>query len=344
MTVPSISAVLVAWNAGDTLAACVESLRIAAVNAGTTLELVVVDNASDDGAVEAVAWSARDRVVRNPVNAGYGVAASQGLALATAPWVLLANPDLVVSPDFLRALERAAFDAPDHVATLVPELRFSATGSVVNCRGVTFDTIGVPAEVDAGRPVAKTPSTRSPLGGSSGCCLLRADAVRAVGGLELVYFAYLEDVDLAVRLARAGYQARLVEDAVAFHHGSAAAGAISPLKTYLVARNRRLLFRLEGPHGVGARLRRTLIEIAHGVTSSLLSSSLTPWSGRADALRLRRYTRFVGRSRRLYDVRNAAPAATRPPSLASTLARKRAVVGAAERHEEGVDAPVANDD
>ena len=70
-----------------------------------------------------------------------------------------------------------------------------------------------------------------PLGGSSGCCLLRLEAVRSLGGLELAYFAYLEDVDLGARLARAGYGARLVRDAVSWHQGSASAGPTSPLKT-----------------------------------------------------------------------------------------------------------------
>jgi GT2 family glycosyltransferase len=68
----------------------------------------------------------------------------------------------------------------------------------------------------------------------------------------LAYFAYLEDVDLAARLARAGYGARLVPDAVSWHQGSASAGPTSPLKTFLVARNRRILFRLEAPDTLGA--------------------------------------------------------------------------------------------
>ena len=173
-----------------------------------------------------------DTLVRNPVNGGYGLAASQGLARADAPWALLANPDLVVSPRFFGHLLEAARSAPAAVATLVPEMRYAARPDIVNCRGLTMDAAGIPAEIDAGQPADVAPTENEPLGGSSGCCLLRLESVRQLGGLELVYFAYLEDVDLAVRLARAGHRSRLVSDAVAWHQGSASAGPVSPLKTF----------------------------------------------------------------------------------------------------------------
>jgi N-acetylglucosaminyl-diphospho-decaprenol L-rhamnosyltransferase len=328
MTVPDVSAVVVAWNSGDSLVACADSLRDAASRANARLQLVVVDNASDDDAVERVELQAADVLVRNPVNGGYGLAASQGLARADAPWALLANPDLVVSPTFFEHVLAAAQSAPESVATLVPEMRYAARPDIVNCRGITMDEAGIPAEIDAGKPaIAAGPG--EPLGGSSGCCLLRVEAVRSLGGLELAYFAYLEDVDLAARLARAGYGAQLVPDAVSWHQGSASAGPTSPLKTFLVARNRRILFRLEAPSTLGARLARLPVELGHGLVSSTFSSVTAPWRGRLDAIRLHRYTAFVHRARTTYDDRSTRPHLTRRATLTETLRRKRTVTGAA---------------
>jgi GT2 family glycosyltransferase len=330
MTAPDISAVVVAWNAGETLATCVASLRASAGEAGARLQLVLVDNASDDGAVEAVPLEDDDVTIRNPVNAGYGVAVSQGAALASARWVLLVNPDVVVSPSFFGHLADAAALARDDVSTLVPEMRYELEPGTVNCRGISVDELGVPAEVDAGQPVTVA-ALGAPLGGSSGCCMVRRDAIRVLGGFELVYFAYLEDVDLAVRLARAGYRAELVADAVAWHRGSATAGPTSPLKTFLVARNRRLFFRLEGPAGLRCRLRRSIVEVGHGLVSSAIGAPGAPWLGRFDALRLRSYTSYVRRARRRFDPRWSVPPSTSRVSLRSTLRRKRAATRAA-RH------------
>ena len=328
MTSADVTAVLVAWNAGDSLIECAASLREAAERAGARLQLVIVDNASDDDAIERVGLHEGDTLVRNPVNGGYGLAASQGLAHAVAPWVLLANPDLILSPSFFVHLLDAARDAPANVATLVPEMRYAARPGIVNCRGVTMDEIGVPAEVDAGRPTDALDLHVEPLGGSSGCCLLRLESIRRLGGLELAYFAYLEDVDLAVRLARAGNESRLVPDAVAWHQGSASTGPISPLKTFLVARNRRILFRLEAPHGIRARLARLPVELGHGVVSSTLSSRTPPWRGRLDAVRLCPYTTFVRAARAAHDDRSTRPRFTRRATLRSTLRRKRTITDA----------------
>jgi len=321
-----ISAVIVAWNAGESLAACVESLRESSKRVGATVQVVIVDNASTDGAVESVPVEAGDVVIRNPVNAGYGVAVAQGIGRSSAQWILLTNPDLIVDPWFVNSLLIASREAAPDVATLVPELRFAARPDVVNCRGLTVDEVGVPAEVDAGTQVgSRAVETAIIVGGSSGCCLLRADHVRTLGGPEPMFFAYLEDVDLALRLRYAGYQTIFVPEAVAFHEGSASTGARSPLKVFLVARNRRLLFRLHGPRSLRATSWRALVDTAHAVYSTL-GTPLAPWAGRLEALRFRRYTAFLRRARKRSEPRRAD--FDRPPraSLMATLRRKRRVI------------------
>ena len=326
MTAPRVSAVVVAWNAGVSLAQCVDSLRLSARRADEPLQIVVVDNGSTDLAVEELDLAPGDVVVRNPLNAGYGVAATQGLARSRAPWILLVNPDVVVDPDFVGALLAASNAVAENVATLVPEMRFASRPDLVNCRGVTVDEIGVPAEVDAGAPVGPPIVPTVPvLGGSSGCCLLRAAHVRRLGGPEPGFFAYLEDVDLALRLDCAGYGSTFVADAIAFHEGSAAVGSQSPLKVHLVARNRRLLFRLHGPRGLRATALRALVDIAHGAYSSI-STPVAPWAGRLEALRYGRYLRFLRRSRGAGRCIGTYPRPRRA-TLRETLRRKSRILG-----------------
>jgi GT2 family glycosyltransferase len=289
---------------------------------------VLVDNGSTDGSADAIALEDDDVRIRNALNAGYGVAATQGMARARALWILLVNPDIVVAPEFLAAILGAAASAPEDVATLVPEMRYASERTRVNSRGVTVDDIGIPAEIDVGAPVSDGLEPRGVVGGSSGCCLLRARALHELGGPEPVFFAYLEDVDLALRLQRLGMHAELVPSAVAWHEGSASTGQGSPLKTFLVARNRRILFRLQGPATLRARAWRLLIDVAHGLVSSVGRSPSAPWVGRADALRLRTYTRFVRRARRRYEPAVARPPVTPRAGLRETLRRKRTVSGA----------------
>jgi N-acetylglucosaminyl-diphospho-decaprenol L-rhamnosyltransferase len=300
----------------------VEALRASAEASGARLQIVVVDNASSDGAVESLTCFSHDVVVRNSVNAGYGVAAAQGTHRAAAPWILLLNPDCRIAEGFVGALLDATRRAGDDIATLVPDMRFAANPLVVNCRGIGVDDTGVPYEIGAGLDLSEAPVPREPFGGSSGCCLVRAEALRAVGGVELAFFAYLEDVDLSWQFRRAGFRAQFVSSAVALHEGSASTREGSSLKTYLVARNRRLLFRLNGPHTARARAARTVVEIGHGVVSSLSGAGLAPWRGRLAALTLRRYARFVRKARSLRLERADVSFSPRP-SLRAALQRKR---------------------
>lgn len=332
MNRPDLSAIIVAWNSGRTLGECIDSLRSSAKRAEAAIEFVLVDNGSKDGSVDAAPLDARDVVVRNGINAGYGVAAAQGLALATSPWLLLVNPDVVVAPEFVRAMLDATRDVPADVCALVPDMRYQSNPSLVNSRGLTVDRIGVPAELDAGTSVDAEARATEVFGGSSGCCLVRAEAIRVVGGLEPGYFAYFEDVDLACRLQRLGLKAQLVPGAIVFHEGSASTGEGSPLKTFLVARNRRLTFRINGPRTLRARVARVPVEVGH-VLYSLSGGSLAALSGRHDALRLRSYATFVRRSRALVDVGSSEPPFSRRGGLLETLRRKRAIVDSVRRHD-----------
>jgi GT2 family glycosyltransferase len=324
MNAPVMSVVLVSWNSEDALADCILSLRESAERAGEPVELIVVDNASADGSRTRASELGADVVVANPVNAGYGVAAAQGIARATTAWALLLNPDIVVDRVFVSALAAAIRAAPADVATLVPDLRFASDRSIVNCHGIEVDETGVPGEVDSGADAAGLDPGRSDVfGGSSGACLLRLSAVREVGGIEPAFFAYFEDVDLAWQLRRAGYRASFVAGALAFHEGSASLGADSPLKAFLVARNRRVLFRLDGPHTFRARVRRTVVELGHATVMTLSGAAGAPWRGRADAVRLRTYTSFVRESRRRGRT-VVEPTLAPPVPLLRMLRRKRA--------------------
>lgn len=325
MSGTALAAVIVSWDSGESLDRCLRALVASADAASTKIELIVVDNGSSDSSGDR-AREFGAKVITNPLNAGYGVAAAQGLAAIESPWVLLLNPDIVVAPRFVGELLRVAASTPADVATLVPDVRFASDHEIVNCRGIAVDDAGVPAEVAAGLPATPIPEIRDVFGGSSGACLLRVEALCAVGGVEVEFFAYLEDVDLAWRLRRMGYRALLIPTAVAYHEGSVSVGEGSPTKTFLVARNRRILFYLNGPHTVRARAWRVVVEAGHAAATAASGSASATWGGRLDAVRLRPYTRFVRRSRALADGELSRVVILQPrQGLLETLRRKRRV-------------------
>jgi glycosyltransferase involved in cell wall biosynthesis/GT2 family glycosyltransferase len=332
--IPDLTVVIVSWNSSESLSASLGALRRSAAAVGASLEIVVVDNGSADDSKRVAAEAGADTIVENPINAGYVVAASQGIALARAPWIMLANPDLTVSDDFVGIMLEAARSASADVASLVPDIRYAANPAVVNSRGIEVDEIGIPAESDAGREADSLAGPVEVFGATSSGCLLRRDALVAVGGLEPLYFAYLEDVDVAWRLRKRGYRALVVPGALALHEGSVSTGEGSWLKAFLVARNRRAVFRLHGPLSLPARTLRTVTEIGHATVQALSGSGTASIRGRIAALRTRRYTRFLRASNRITGMPDRTRIALVPrQTLNEALRRKRSAASLMSRGE-----------
>jgi GT2 family glycosyltransferase len=291
---PRVAAIIVTWNAASDLPGCIDALRHAgrSVRAGVSLEIIVVDNASTDRSAEIAASLSVDAILKNGTNAGYAVAACQGAAMARADWLFFLNADVRLDPMCLDHLLQVVHH--NRLAeSVTPELVYAADPRLINSQGLSVDATGLPAEVGNGertRPHAAPFEVFSATGAS---WLMSADAFAKVGGFEPVYFAYLEDVDMGWRLQRSGVKTLCVPAARGTHIGSSSTGDRSPLKAYLVARNRRILVGRHGPHSLQARLFRTAAEIGHCLASILLSRSLAPVRGRRDALALRRYIRFL---------------------------------------------------
>jgi GT2 family glycosyltransferase len=334
VSIPEITAVFVAWNSGESLATSIGALRRSAAAAGATIEVVVVDNASAEESRRLAAAAGADVLVDNPLNGGYVVAASQGIALGRGDWTMLVNPDLTVSEGFIGAMLAAARSSGPQVACLVPDVRYASDPTVVNSRGIAVDAVGVPAENGAGQTAAESAGLSEVFGPSTSCCLIRRSALTDVGGLEPLYFAYLEDVDVGWRLRKKGHRTLVVPNALALHEGSASIGEGSWLKTYLVARNRRALFRLHGPFGARARLLRELTEAGHALIQAFSGGGTAPARGRLAALRTRRYTRFLRASNRVTGIPDDARVPlVRRQTLGEALRRKRTAAALMHRRD-----------
>ena len=106
---PVLDVVIVNWNGGGLLRACLASL--AAAQDGAAVQVTVVDNASTDGSTEGLPPLPRPlRLICNAENVGFGRACDQGAAAGNAPAILFLNPDTQVAPDAL-GLARSALMA-----------------------------------------------------------------------------------------------------------------------------------------------------------------------------------------------------------------------------------------
>ena len=225
---PDIRVVVVTYSPGDTLAKLLSSL------AGSTSrphQVILADNGSTDGSIEAAALAEPGRVhiTRTGGNLGYGGAANVGAVASEAPWLVIANPDIAFEPSSIDTLIDAAERWP-HGGAFGPLIRTpqgdlypSARELPTLGRGIGHAIFGwwwpsnpwtASYRREKGAPV------EGPCGWLSGSLLLlRKEAWDAVGGFDPAYFMYFEDVDLGAQLASAGWQSVYVPSAVVTHDG-----------------------------------------------------------------------------------------------------------------------------
>jgi N-acetylglucosaminyl-diphospho-decaprenol L-rhamnosyltransferase len=222
--------VIVAHDAGVLLA---EAVASAAEQAGAA-RVWVVDAASADGSVAA----ALDRVpgihVISVANEGFAAANNQGIAVTTAPFILLLNPDAVLLPRALDTLLESARAMPR--AGVIGPLVLDLDGRVQAGSFGRFPTLAKVALthlVAASRRLLKAGrgSLRAPRGLASvdwvtgAAMLVRREAVDDAGPMDDRFFLYYEDVEWCHRLRDHGWDVVLQPAAHVAHHRGATTGA-----------------------------------------------------------------------------------------------------------------------
>ena len=218
-------------DARDLLARTLESLEAQTVRH----DVVVVDNASTDGTAEMLATRfPKAFVVRNARNLGFGRAVNLGVAAAAdTDVIVLVNNDTVCFPEFLERM-LAPFADPG-VGMVAGVLLQGAAPELVDSAGIELDRTLRSWDVLWNRPVGEVAGTPDPVGPCGGAAAYRADAFRSVGGFDESFFAYWEDVDLALRLRLEGWTCRRAAGAYALHAHGATLGAASPAQRRLEA-------------------------------------------------------------------------------------------------------------
>ena len=232
MTAPSISVVIVNYNAGLELRTALES--VAGELTGSEWEAVVVDNASSDGSGTTVGDVAPQvRLIRNAENVGFARGMNQGFAATSGSRVLLMNPDCRLTEGAVAAMSRVLDRFPD-CALVGPRILDPDGSPQGNARGdpdmftglfgrSTFLRRMFPALAVSRRNVVGVEDESGDAGSTtvdwlSGACMLaRRDALESVHGFDERYFLYWEDADLCRRLRARGYHVRYVPGATAIH-------------------------------------------------------------------------------------------------------------------------------
>ncbi|MFF2371003.1 glycosyltransferase family 2 protein [Agromyces sp. NPDC058110] len=298
---PELSIVVVNYNTREATSACLRSVIDA--SPGVDLELVVVDNGSTDGSVEAF----RERFAADPVavveageNLGFARGVNLGARSAAGSWVLLLNPDTITLPGSLAALLGFAHAHPEYGVYGGRTLRPDGTVDPSSCWGAptlwSLAMFATLASTAFKRSAVFDPESLGPWQRDTvrevpiitGCLLLmRRDDWDRLGGMDEEYFLYGEDAEFSLRAGREGLRRVIVPAAEIVHEVGGSSDAGGAKGCMVMAGKVTLLRKTWSPAraAIGVRLLVAGVGVRAGLEKLTRRSRApwrTVWSRRAD--------------------------------------------------------------
>jgi len=203
-----ISTIIVSYNTAELLTACLKSV---ASRSDLSVEVIVVDNASQD---DSAARVSRDfpwvKLITNEQNAGFARANNQALNVSSGEYVYFLNPDAVVQP--------GAFEAM---------MRFMASHTDVGLAGTRILNPDGSVQPSVERRYPGERRAQKDLRGLAGeiawvlgaSMIARRVMVEDLGGFDEGFFLYGEEQDLCLRIRKKGWKIGFIPDAAVVHWG-----------------------------------------------------------------------------------------------------------------------------
>jgi N-acetylglucosaminyl-diphospho-decaprenol L-rhamnosyltransferase len=260
-----VSVSIVNTNSRELLLACLESL------AGSDAEVVVLDNASEDGSADAVRERfPKVRVIAQELRAGFGANHNTVIRATGGRYVYVLNEDTTAGDwGFDRIV--SYLDEHPRVAALGPKLVYAdgrrqdsawrfPTPFVSTLGVVTLGKLGVKqSRGDSPRPVDWV---------TGAAVVLRREALDEVGFFDEGFFLYSEEVDLQFRLRQAGWEVHYFPAVTVVHHESQFSAGIPERRINEMWRSRHRYWRKH--HGVaGARIAAIATGVQYAARAAL---------------------------------------------------------------------------
>jgi len=271
------------------------------------VQIIVADNAStDDSLFYLETHHPNIRIIRLDENYGFAEGYNRALALVDADYYVLLNSDVEVTEGWLQPLIDMMLQKPN-IAACMPKIRSvanrdsfeyaGAAGGFIDkygyafCRGRLFKTV----EKDIGQ----YDSEMEIFWATGACFMVNAKLFHEMEGLDALFFAHMEEIDLCWRLKNRGYTIWFTHRSTVYHVGGGMLPHSSPYKTFLNYRNNLLMMFKNLPHKqrwriMNIRMALDGISAIHSLLNGDTSVLKAVWKAHNSYRKLRRkYKQYI---------------------------------------------------
>jgi GT2 family glycosyltransferase len=232
---PLISVVVLNWNGNGFVTDCLKSLQAQTYH---PLEMIVVDNGSTDGSDERIANEFPDvKLIKNGKNLGFGGGNNVGIKASQGRYIMILNNDTRLETRCIEEMKKA-IERDDTYGACASRILLAGDSHLLDAAGICI----YPDGLSIGRGRLEDPDRyriEEEVFFASGCaCLFRREMLEDIGLFDDDFFAYADEADLGWRAQLRGWKCVYNPNAVVYHFHSASYGTYSPLKAFLVERNR----------------------------------------------------------------------------------------------------------
>ena len=224
-------------------------------------DIIVADNGSTDNSVEFIEKEFPNvKLLKFTENYGFAEGYNQAIAQTRYKYTILLNSDAAskegwIEPiyEYMEAHPQTGACQPKLLSYTTPdEFEYAgASGGFIDkngypyCRGRLFSTV----EKDNGQ----YDDICSIFWATGAALAVRSDLYLKVGGLDKLFFAHMEEIDLCWRILLAGYDIKVIPQSIVYHLGGGSLPASNPRKTYLNFSNNLLLLHKNLPDSTRSR-------------------------------------------------------------------------------------------
>lgn len=201
-------------------------------------QVIIVDNASQDGSVDYIREHYPDiTLVVNDINKGFAYAVNQGIKLVKTEYVMLLNNDTVITEDTLLNLIKTINIHPNVFSVSSKMIQYH-NNDLLDDVGDEYTIMGWSKRRGYNHNVSEYVDDEEVFSACAGAALYKTAIFDEIGLFDEKFESYVEDMDLSFRARLHGYKSYYSSNAVVYHYGSATTGSrYNPFKVRISARN-----------------------------------------------------------------------------------------------------------